>query len=117
MSKLKQEIKTELGDKPYQRDQLNNLAYLNYCVKEALRLDTPTSFSPYKVKHNFTLKGKTNTYHIPKGVIFSANPYVSHFVGEVWHKAEQFIPERWDPEHEYFKLPSNPSEKRHPNMF
>ena len=77
MKKLQDEIKEfkSKGD-IYNKDTLNDMTYLNMCIKEALRIDPPTALSPYTVRTTFQAQGKYRKYTIPKGYKFKANPFV-----------------------------------------
>ena len=88
----------------YSLDNIHKMDYLNYVVKEALRIDTPGVESLlYKTKENVVICGvpiKKNTHVSADIVSTNYNPYE-------WQKPHEFIPERFDPESEYFKKPES----------
>lgn len=88
--------------------------YLTYVNKEALRIDSPTSASlGYKVIEDCKICG----VDIPKDEILFLNLIYPHFMPDQWHKPLEFIPERFDPESEYFYKPGTNKEMRHPKAF
>ena len=95
------------------KETFQNCEYLNYVVKEGLRFDVPTPITlTYKAYEEVNVCG----VKIPKGQeIIMGIPYI-HFNPEQWHKPTEFLPERFDPESEFFLKPGTNS-KRHPKSF
>ena len=93
-------------------EKINNCDYLNYTIKEALRLDAPSSFGiKYIAKKNI----KICDVPIPKDTLISLFLLGPHHDSTQWHKPTEFIPERFDPESEYFDKPGEPGKMRHPD--
>jgi len=73
-------------------DEIDKLPYLQACIKEGLRLDSPIPSSEPRVvpKGGCVMEG----YAIPAGTTISMQPYSLHH-HSVFTNPEQFIPERW----------------------
>ncbi|XP_046841639.1 cholesterol 24-hydroxylase-like isoform X2 [Xenia sp. Carnegie-2017] len=87
-----QEIKNVLGaqnDVTY--DDLPKFKYLDYCLKETLRLYPPAPGIIRVTPNNV----KLNKYVIPKGTTISSSPYVMGRHPQHWANPEGFQPERW----------------------
>lgn len=87
-----QEIKSVLGaqnDVTY--DDLPKFKYLDYCLKETLRLYPPAPGIIRVTPNNV----KLNKYVIPKGTTISSSPYVMGRHPQHWANPEGFRPERW----------------------
>uniref|UniRef100_A0A7S3KV08 Cytochrome P450 n=1 Tax=Euplotes crassus TaxID=5936 RepID=A0A7S3KV08_EUPCR len=80
-------------------EKIQNLTYLNCCVKETLRCDTvvPQSFDYYA-------KDDIQICKVPisKGTTIRIDLLASHFDDGKWLDEYEFIPERHDLESEYF---------------
>jgi len=88
---------------------------LNYFLKEALRIDAPSSFGLF-----YSAKEDTEICGVPfsKGARLVINCVYPHFNPTEWHAPTEFIPERFDPESEYFLKPgSSKKEARHPKAY
>jgi len=90
------------------RENLKDLEYLSYVVKEGLRLSSPIYGKAMKAKEDINLDGFT----VKKGTIIYPNNAVIGVSYNIWKDPLEFIPERFDPENEYFKLPDG--KKREP---
>mmetsp|Transcript_14930 Transcript_14930/g.17270 ORF Transcript_14930/g.17270 Transcript_14930/m.17270 type:complete len:217 (+) Transcript_14930:406-1056(+) len=76
--------------------------YLNYVIKEGLRIDPPATVGlKYQANQDVTLCG----VHFEKGTIFGYSIIMPHYNPRDWHEPEEFIPERFDPESKYFYKP------------
>ena len=90
-------------------DAITDLDYLQYCVKEGLRLDPPTGGSiDYKTTQNCTICDVP----VPKGTTVWAGMQFLHIHPGIWQQPHSFLPERFDPESELFKTPEG--KNRHP---
>ena len=86
----------------YTIDNIHKLDYLSYVVKESLRIDNPTTDSlKYEAKENVTICGVP----ISKGSKIGIDILPSHYNPNEWQCPQEFIPERFDPESEYYKKP------------
>ena len=80
------------------KDIYENCDYLNYVIKETLRIDGPAVYSVlYYAKDEVEICGVP----ISKGTVINTNMYYSHFNPREWQKPLTFIPERFDPESKY----------------
>lgn len=114
--KLKEELIKANLDKVEQfsigdlKDALYNCDYLTYVMKECLRFDNPLSSSvSYEAMDEVEIRG----VKILKGQRINLNIYYPHFNPKEWHKPLEFIPERFNPDSEYFTKPGT-KEARHP---
>jgi len=111
--KVAKEIKTELfKGKNYNEDTLDevvlhekvhDLDYLSCVVKETLRLSSPIYGKPMKAKEDVKLDNK---FTVKKGTVVFPNNAVIGVSENIWAEPMKFIPERFDPESDYFKLPN-----------
>jgi cytochrome P450 len=102
------------GLEHYQRDTILNMSYLNYVVRETLRLDCPTFNSLYyEAKEDITICG----VDIPKGHILQSDIILLHTNPKEWHQPLEFIPERFDPESEFYFRPETEKKARSPYSF
>eukprot|EP00343_Euplotes_focardii_P012689 CAMPEP_0205832288 /NCGR_PEP_ID=MMETSP0206-20130828/46551_1 /ASSEMBLY_ACC=CAM_ASM_000279 /TAXON_ID=36767 /ORGANISM="Euplotes focardii, Strain TN1" /LENGTH=535 /DNA_ID=CAMNT_0053137685 /DNA_START=25 /DNA_END=1632 /DNA_ORIENTATION=+ len=116
-AKLKKEIDTELikGENLDEsnletvvtHDNLHDLEYLNCVVKETLRLSSPIYGKPLKATEDIKFK---SGFKVRKGTVIYPNNGVIGVSENIWSSPQKFIPERFDPESPYFKLPNG--EKR-----
>ena len=90
---------------------ISSMNYLNYVVKEAARLDPPTSDSlAYSPSEDITICGVP----IPKGQYMRISTYTMNHSMKDYEKPNEFIPERFDPESEHFIAPGRKDNKRSP---
>ncbi|KAL0480760.1 Cyp4v2 [Acrasis kona] len=87
-------------------EKIDQIEYLDWFIKENLRLHSPVSSIPPKIlSEDFVL----GDYKLKKGVIVTINSFAIHRNPDVWGgDAEEFRPERFSPEE---------SKKRHSNAF
>jgi cytochrome P450 len=86
------------------KDTIEELDYLSYCIKETLRMDSPTVDTlNYAAKEDIKICG----VDISKGQYIKLNLYASNHAIKEHQKPFDFIPERFDPESEYFTRPGD----------
>ena len=97
------------------KDLYENCNYLNYVVKEGLRIDPPVFASIfYQPKQNIEIWG----LEIDKNTILAVNWALPHYNTKEWHNPTEFIPERFDPESDFFFKPnSDKKEVRSQNSY
>ena len=77
--------------------------YPEFVIKETLRIDhTAPETVAYEALDNIDICGVP----IIKGSILSINLFGFHYNPNEWHEPLKFIPERFDPESEYFTAPA-----------
>ena len=87
---------------------------MNYVIKETFRIDGPVLQTLlYSFKKETTICGVT----FSKGLRVFPNALYSHYNPKEWHDPRSFIPERFDPESEYFFKPNSDKQPRHPKSF
>ena len=116
LQKLYQEIETcgirKITDVPREKYKsiYDECDYLNYVLKESLRLDPPVIHSlTYKPVEDCEICG----VKIFKGDRIEINTQFPHYNPEQWHRPEEFLPERFDPQDALFFKPGT-TELRHP---
>lgn len=83
---------------------LQSAYYLGNVIDETLRFNCPVDGSLlYIVKEDIELSGVP----IPTYSLLRVNFSSLHFDVLEWHEPKKFIPERFDPEHEYFLRPNS----------
>ncbi|KAF8636248.1 hypothetical protein AX16_011018 [Volvariella volvacea WC 439] len=73
-------------------DDLNNLPFLNACIKEALRINSPISLLPARIATEPVTLGK---YFIPAGVSLVPNVCAVHHTQSNWTNPSQYDPHRF----------------------
>lgn len=87
-------------------DNMNNLTYLDWCIKESLRLAPLAGGANSRICMKTSVCGD-NDLLIEEGVTVAANVWSIHYDKRYWgDDASEYIPERWNPE--YDRIPKNP---------
>jgi cytochrome P450 len=73
-------------------DDLGRLPFLNACIKEALRINSPVSLLPARITTEYEMLGK---YPIPPGVSLVPNVRVVHHTERNWTNPSQYDPYRF----------------------
>lgn len=95
LKKVLAELQTVLAGRDPQLDDLLQLTYLDWTVKESMRLYPSAWTQGRQAVEAFDLDG----YHFPAGTMLMFSQWVLHRLPDVWEDPEVFRPERWDPEH------------------
>jgi len=99
-------------DQKYTLENLDELTYITYLVKEALRVDSPTIQSlKYIAYDDIEICG----VKIPKGTKLQKLNTLLHYNDEIWQDPAKFIPERHDPDSKFFTRPGTSDKARPPN--
>jgi cytochrome P450 len=99
--KLLEEIRTVLDGRAPAVDDLAKLTYTDWVLNESMRLYPPAWMQMRFVAEPVELDGR----RLPAGTLLMLSQWVIHRLPGIWEGAEEFRPERWDPEHEQ-KIPS-----------
>jgi cytochrome P450 len=101
--------KTEKLEDLITYDRLNELEFLLMAIKESLRIDPPLARSMhFYAKEDIKIAGVP----LPKGSIMSMCFIARHYDPKVWQKPYEYIPERFDPESEYYSIPGDKTKAR-----
>ncbi|KAG5599803.1 hypothetical protein H5410_031173 [Solanum commersonii] len=95
IAKAKKEVRQVFNGKKncYNEEDLEKLAYLNFVIKETLRLHTPVSLlPPRECREQTYIDGCT----IPLKTRILVNAWALARDPESWHDPEIFIPERFE---------------------
>jgi cytochrome P450 len=87
------EITSVIGGREPQVADLSNLRYLDWVVKESMRLYPSAWTQGRHAVEAFDLDG----YHFPAGTLLMFSQWVLHRLTDVWGDPDVFRPERWDP--------------------
>jgi len=89
-------------DEIIEYEKVRDLDYLTMCIKESLRIDPPLARSMhFYAKEDLIIAGVP----LPKGSLMSMCFIARHYDPKVWQKPTEYIPERFDPESEYYFVP------------
>ena len=124
--RVREEIQTQIIDKLESKDELKqkglenvldfeNIAHLKFyssCFMESLRIEPPVMYSSPCCLTEDQYIGK---YHILKGEQIQMDMTFLHRNREQWQRPDEYLPDRFDPEHPLFLTPSG--KKRHGMSF
>lgn len=91
-AKLHRELDDVLGDGPLTPDSYGRLRYTESVFAEAMRLYPPAWIIGRSAVEDHSFNG----YDIPKGSLVLTSQYVLHRDARFWHRADEFLPERWE---------------------
>mmetsp|Transcript_79601 Transcript_79601/g.201157 ORF Transcript_79601/g.201157 Transcript_79601/m.201157 type:complete len:428 (-) Transcript_79601:11-1294(-) len=103
--KLVKEIDEVVGSGELEWDHLSKLTYLDWCIKETLRLVSPAAEIVRTATHSQVVGGR---WRIDKGENVAITVMALHYDKKIWGEdAEEFKPERWEqgPTHKYAFIP------------
>jgi cytochrome P450 len=92
--KLLGEIQTVLAGRDAKMEDLAKLRYLDWVIKESMRIYPSGWTQGRRAVEAFDLDG----YHFPAGTLLMFSQWSLHHLPDVWGDPENFRPERWDPE-------------------
>nr|AYM55651.1 cytochrome p450 [Croton stellatopilosus] len=92
MDKVQEEIRSIVGNKGFvYEDDIVNLTYLKFVIKETLRMQPPILLIPRESSEHCNLEG----YQIPPKTQIFVNLWAIGRDPEVWENPEEFCPERF----------------------
>lgn len=81
-------------------DKLQNMDYINNVIKEALRMDNPTTETFfYQCYEDIEICGVP----IPNGTLIKPDIVTAHYNGDQWLEPLRFEPDRFNPESEFYQ--------------
>jgi cytochrome P450 len=105
-ARLVEEIRRVVGDGEVEAGHLQEMRYLDWCLKETLRLLPPANgFQRMAFNESMRLGGK---WKVPQGTTILLPIFALHMDPETWGAdAAKFVPERWaeGPPHPYSYMP------------
>mmetsp|Transcript_20832 Transcript_20832/g.58744 ORF Transcript_20832/g.58744 Transcript_20832/m.58744 type:complete len:547 (-) Transcript_20832:100-1740(-) len=105
-AKVMKEIQQVVGDGEVQAHHLSELKYLDWCLKETLRLLPPANgVQRMAFQEDIMLGGK---WKLEQGMPIQVDMFVLHMDPQTWGPdADSFVPERWanGPPHPYSYMP------------
>ncbi|KAF9510802.1 hypothetical protein BS47DRAFT_1331527 [Hydnum rufescens UP504] len=108
LAKIREEqLRVRAGDIniPMSLEMLDEMPYLQACVKESLRTKPPVMMVPYKAHQAFPI---TADYTVPKNSMVIPSLYPSLMDPKIYPSPHEFNPDRWlDPENSANKNPGN----------
>ncbi|KAF7838243.1 cytochrome P450 71A1-like [Senna tora] len=94
MKKAQEEVRKVVGNKSkVEESDINEMKYVKLVVKETLRLHPP---APFLAPRETISDTKLGGYDIPRKTVIFFNTWAIHRDPEVWERAEEFIPERFE---------------------
>ena len=93
LEKVLAELQDVLAGSDPQVGKLSQLAYLDWVVKESMRLYPSAWTQGRRAVGAFDLDG----YHFPAGTLIMFSQWVLHRLPDIWGDPQVFRPERWDP--------------------
>lgn len=108
----KKELKGE--DMKDIHEKLLEWEYLNYVIKETLRIDSAGSWS---IRYLANKDVKICGVDIPKDTVVRLYTVGPSQDPSQWHKPREYIPDRFNPESEYFFKPGQPGAVRNPKSW
>jgi len=94
MAKLQLELKTVLGERPPEIEDIPRLLYTRMVINEILRLYPPIWIFGRNALEDDTIGG----YYIPRGTNVLLFTHSIHRCADLWERPDDFWPERWETE-------------------
>lgn len=94
LERLRAELDSELGAQAITFKSIGQLKYLDWVIKESLRLYPPIHAGMRRAAVDLTFQG----FHIPAGTRILYSIYLTHRHPAYWPEPDRFDPERFSPE-------------------
>jgi cytochrome P450 len=91
MHQLMDEIESVLGDTPPRPDQLPQLRFLHWVIKESMRILPPVPYTVRVAQQPL----KVGPFEVPQETRVIASHYLTHHIPDLYPEPERFRPERW----------------------
>lgn len=91
MHQLMDEIESVLGDAPPDFDQLPQLPFLHWVIKESMRILPPVPYTVRVAQQPL----KVGPFEVPQETRVIASHYLTHHLPDLYPEPERFRPERW----------------------
>ena len=92
--KVREEVQSVLmGRERLEYDDLKELKYTTWCIKEAMRLYPPAHYFFRTATEDL----KLDNHLIPKGTTIGVHPFVIHRNAHIWDRPEEYDPLRFQP--------------------
>ena len=92
--KVREEVRSVLmGREWLEYEDLKNLKYTTWCIKEAMRLYPPVVYFFRKTTDDI----KLDDYLIPKGITIGIHTFVIHRNAHIWERPNEYDPTRFQP--------------------
>lgn len=108
MRELMKELDTVLRGGPPSAEQLGQLVFLEWVIKESMRILPPVPFTIRATTRDATI----GPFHVPNGSRVICSHYLTHHMPEIYPEPDRFRPERWrdiDPtQFEYMPFSAGP---------
>lgn len=101
LPKLQAELDEALGDGPAipEYDQVKDLPYLDYVIKETLRIHSTSSLGLPRLVPPGSAGVSVCGRYFPAGTVLSVPAYTIHHSTDIWGTdADAYVPERWSKE-------------------
>jgi len=101
LAKVTEELQAVLNGRPPDITDLPKLTYLDWVIKETLRLYPPVWVHFRRALEDVEVDG----WKLPKGTFVMFSQWVTHRAKEFFERPHEFIPERFAPKGEYLHTP------------
>ena len=91
MHQLMDEIESVLGDAPPRSDQMPQLPFLHWVIKESMRILPPVPYTVRVAQRPL----KVGPFEVPQETRVIASHYLTHHLPDLYPEPERFRPERW----------------------
>ena len=91
MHHLMDEIESVLGDAPPRSDQLPQLPFLHWVIKESMRILPPVPYTVRVAQQPLNV----GPFEVPQETRVIASHYLTHHLPDLYPEPERFRPERW----------------------